>query len=121
MEERAQLLSEFLDAIDAPVIVEGVKDREALEALGVREVVQLNRGGSILSAVESLQGFKSAIILTDLDQEGKILRKKIIEYFGLYGIQENPRPREILARMKFSHVEGLRCMIHDEEILIASE
>jgi 5S rRNA maturation endonuclease (ribonuclease M5) len=116
MEERAELLIEFLSSIDAPVFVEGVKDREALEALGVKDVVQLNRGGSILSAVEALQGRKSAVILTDLDQEGKILRKKLIEYFSLYGITESRRPREILAQMKFSHVEGLRTMIQDEEV-----
>ena len=47
-------------------------------------------------------------MLTDLDQEGKILRKKLLELFNMYGMQEIKRPREILAQLRISHVEGLQ-------------
>ncbi|MFH1126181.1 MAG: hypothetical protein V1703_03570 [Candidatus Altiarchaeota archaeon] len=111
MIDREQLLEEFLGSIDAPVVVDGRKDREALQALGIEEIVELNRGVSLLEVVESLQGSSRVILLTDLDREGKILRKKLLRLMGPYGISENKRPREILAQMRVSNIEGLRCML----------
>jgi len=35
------------------------------------------------------------------------LRKKLLKLFGPYGVHEIREPREIIARMKLSHVEGL--------------
>jgi 5S rRNA maturation endonuclease (ribonuclease M5) len=108
METREELLPEFLESLDKPVIVEGRKDREALEGLGVGEpIIELNKGVSLLAIVEAMQGYDEVIVLTDLDQHGKILRKKLQQLFKLYGIREDVRPREILAKMRFSHVEGL--------------
>lgn len=111
MNDTQELLKEFLESISGPVIVEGMKDRKALETLGVENIVQLHSGSSILEVVESLKDCDRAIILTDLDQSGKILRKKIIGYFALYGIQEDKRPREILAQMRVQHVEALGNLI----------
>jgi 5S rRNA maturation endonuclease (ribonuclease M5) len=105
--ERRRLLDELFKAIDCPVVVEGRKDREALLALGVEDVVQLNRGRSLLETVEALQGNPSVVLLTDLDREGKNLRRKLINLMSPYGIRENKRPREILAEMRVSHVEAL--------------
>lgn len=110
MIDREKLLQEFLESIDEPVIVEGRKDCEALKALGVDNVVQLNWGGSLLDTIEALQGHSSIILLTDLDQNGKILRKKLLGLMNLYGIRENKKPREIFAKMRFSHVEALKNM-----------
>ncbi|MFH1404221.1 MAG: toprim domain-containing protein [Candidatus Altiarchaeota archaeon] len=112
MESRLDLLPEFLESLGKPIIVEGRKDREALERLGVSEpVVELNRGASLLDVVEALQEYDEVIVLTDMDQQGKILRKKLHKLFNLYGIREDVRPREIFARMRFSHVEGLDSMV----------
>jgi 5S rRNA maturation endonuclease (ribonuclease M5) len=101
-----ELLQEFLESIDGLVIVEGRKDASALRALGVSNIVQLKGKHSMLDVVEDLQG-QSVALLTDLDQEGKILRRKLLSLMRLYGMQENKKPREILARMRVSHVEGL--------------
>lgn len=106
MNDRAELIGEFLDSIQQPVLVEGRKDRRALESLGVQDVVELNRGLSILETLEALQG-QSVVLLTDLDREGKALRRRLLKLMSMYGIRENPRPREILAKMRVSHVEGL--------------
>jgi 5S rRNA maturation endonuclease (ribonuclease M5) len=102
-----ELLRELLEYRDERVIVEGVKDERALKSLGFSDVTRLNGGCSILSVVESLQGSRVSV-LTDLDQEGKILRKKLLELFNMYGMQEIKRPREILAQLRISHVEGLQ-------------
>ena len=104
----ADLLEEFINSINEPVIVEGIKDRKALESLGIGNIVQLHSGNSMLEVVESLQGFKRVVILTDLDQKGKILRKKLLGFMNLYGIQENKKPRELFAQMRLKHVENLK-------------
>lgn len=52
------------------VIVEGVKDKRALESLGFSNVNFLNK-----NLIEFCEGFceKEVLILTDLDREGKKL------------------------------------------------
>lgn len=108
MLDRESLMRELMECSDVPAVVEGRKDREALASLGFEDVVELNNGGSLLSTVESLQDCGMVSILTDLDQEGKILRKKLLKLFNLYGIAEYKKPREILANMRVQHVESLR-------------
>jgi len=108
MRDKAELLAEFLKFSDDFAIVEGRKDKEALESLGFSKVIQLGSNNSIYSIVESLQGKKNVSILTDLDKEGKALEKRILQYFNMYGIQENKEPREILFQMNIQHIESLR-------------
>lgn len=105
--DREELLEEFLDSINEPVIVEGRKDREALVNLGVSNIVQLQSASSHLAVVESLADYDRVVILTDLDREGKNLRRKLLRLFGPYGIHENRKPREILAKLKVQQVESL--------------
>jgi len=107
MLDKYTLLVDLRQCGDRPAIVEGKKDKAALKSLGFATVVQLNSGGSLLSVVESLKEWDSVSILTDLDQAGKILRKKLLRMFNLYGIAEFKKPREILAKMKVQQVESL--------------
>lgn len=102
-----ELLEELGEYASMPVIVEGVKDESALRSLGFSDVTRLDGGRSLLDVVESLQHHDRVIVLTDLDRQGKILRKKLLKLFGPYGIHEIRRPREILAQLRLSHVEGL--------------
>ncbi|MBM3309586.1 MAG: toprim domain-containing protein [Candidatus Altiarchaeales archaeon] len=108
MEDRAILLEEFLNSIRGIVIVEGIKDKKALESLGVENIVQLHAGNSMLEVVEKIQGRRNVAILTDLDQNGKILRRQLLKLFSMYGIMEDRKPREILAKMRVSYIEGLK-------------
>ena len=110
MIDRDEILREFLESIsDCTVIVEGKKDAQALEALGVdpENIVILNKGQSLLSTVEALAGDGNVAILTDMDREGKHLYRKLLSMFSQYGITENPRPRELFAQLRISQVEGL--------------
>jgi 5S rRNA maturation endonuclease (ribonuclease M5) len=110
MTDRDDVLREFLESLaESTVIVEGRKDAEALEALGVdgRQIVVLNKGQSLLDTVEALSGEKDVAILTDMDGEGKRLRHRLLKLFGQYGVQENVRPRELFSQLRLSHVEGL--------------
>jgi len=108
MEDELNLLEDFLDSLNNPIIVEGKNDKAALEKLGVQEhIIELNKGIPLFRIVEALQDYDMIIILTDMDQEGKIIRKKLIHLFNDYGIREDVKPRELFARLRLSHVEGL--------------
>jgi len=100
------LLAEFLDSIDCPVIVEGRKDKEALEKLGVKKIVLLKGPRPLYEVIESLQGERVAI-LTDMDESGKNLRRKLLSLMSRYGMTENKKPRELFARMRVGCVEGI--------------
>jgi 5S rRNA maturation endonuclease (ribonuclease M5) len=110
MTDKQESLKEFLNSLgDSTIIVEGRNDAEALVAYGVDsgQIVLLNMGQSILDTVEALAGEKNVVILTDMDGEGKRLRRRLLGLFSQYGLEENPAPRELFARLRFSHVEGL--------------
>lgn len=107
MDDTRRLLEELAEYRREIVIVEGVKDEKALKRLDFENIVRINKGGSLLDVVESLADHDRVVVLTDLDQAGKILRKKLLRLFGPYGIHEIRRPREILAQLRLSHVEGL--------------
>ena len=106
MIDREEMLREFLDSIDCPVIVEGRKDKTTLERLGVAEVVQLNEGRPLYEIIESLQCSR-VVVLTDFDRAGKSMRRRLLSLMSLYGISESRKPREIFARMRVGCVEGL--------------
>lgn len=107
MRSKQEILEEFLESIDCPVIVEGQKDADALARLGIEDIIILNKGQTMLETVEALQDLKEVIILTDMDRQGKILRKKLLRLLPQYGIHEKRRPRELFAQLRLSHVEGL--------------
>ena len=105
-----ECLKEFLESLgDSTILVEGRKDREALVRLGVKaeNVVVLKTELSILETVEALAGERDVVILTDMDQAGKGLRRRLLGMFGQYGMTEDKRPRDLFAKLRLSHVEGL--------------
>lgn len=104
------LLKEFLESLgESLILVEGRKDKAALAALGVceRNIVELKTGLSLLETVEALSGEKDVVILTDMDRAGKGLRRRLLMMFPQYGITEKKRPRDLFAKFRLSHVEGL--------------
>ena len=110
MNEEDEGLRQFIESLEGrTIIVEGKKDAQALKALGVPEegIVILNMGQSLIETVEALAGEKEVVVLTDMDGEGKRLRRRLLKMFSQYGIDEYAKPRELFARLKLSHVEGL--------------
>ncbi|MFH0861911.1 MAG: toprim domain-containing protein [Candidatus Altiarchaeota archaeon] len=104
------LLEDFLDSLgDSVILVEGRKDKAALVSLGVKgeNIVEVKTELSILETVEALSDQKDVVILTDMDRAGKGLRRRLLAMFSQYGITENKGPRDLFARLRLSHVEGL--------------
>ena len=64
----------------ALIVVEGKRDVEALRTLGVNgDIFQLCQGGSIIKLVQMASKFNKAVLLFDLDREGRSLTKKSAE------------------------------------------
>lgn len=112
-----KLLKEIERAKSIPVIiVEGKKDKLALEQLGFKNIVVLHHDGiSLYSVLDKIQGreYKECAILTDFDRKGRqyysILKKELVKR----GIKVNDRFRNALLREKISHIEGLATFLRN--------
>jgi 5S rRNA maturation endonuclease (ribonuclease M5) len=94
----------------AAVVVEGKRDKEALTELGysgpvfTKAMLHSERWASGLGRV------KLAIILTDLDEEGRRLAARYTEFFALRGVKTSLTQRRRLLKAShgtFLHVENL--------------
>ena len=77
--EVRKLLDAFLeDSKTAVVLVEGKKDRKALEELGVpgENIVEVHQGKNLADFVGGLEAFY-VIIMTDSDRTGASLKKEL--------------------------------------------
>ena len=91
-------------------IVEGKKDKQALEAFGFTHIIALEQR-PLFVVVESIEG-KEIQILTDLDSEGKKLYSILSHELQKRGVRINNLLRNQLFKTALRHIEGL---IHFKE------
>lgn len=92
---------------EIPVMVEGRKDKAALQELGLQLILVLYQK-PFYKVIESLQQFPEIAILTDLDREGKKLYAKIKDACSQRGIRVNDKLRLFLMKeTPLSQIEGL--------------
>lgn len=93
---------------DIPIIVEGKKDRAALEKFGIGNIVELNKK-PLFQIVEDISSSNNeCVILTDLDKEGKLLYSKLNSQLQKNGVKVNDKFREFLFKhTKLRQIEGL--------------
>ncbi len=91
------------------VIVEGSRDKKALEMLGIFNVVMLSRK-PLFSIIEEIAATaKDVVILTDLDREGKQLYGRISTGLQREGVRIDNEFRDFLFRKtKIRQIEGLK-------------
>jgi 5S rRNA maturation endonuclease (ribonuclease M5) len=98
-----------IDNNSIPVIVEGLKDIEALRNLGLKgEIIGLNMGKSLTDFCDYISSkYSDIIILTDWDRRGGLLCRRIMKL--LKGrVKYNTHYREMLAKnTMIKTVEGL--------------
>ena len=105
---------EFLEQIEKIkqnnilVIVEGKKDRKALESFGIKNIIELNKK-PIFEIIETIySNNKNCIILTDLDKQGKELYGKLNSGLQHYGVKVDNNFRNFLFNnTKLRQIEGL--------------
>ena len=107
---KAGLFQELLECLeeckDKIVIVEGIKDKKALESLGFTDISYINRQ-PLFKVVEILQK-KEVIILTDLDREGRKLYSRLKDELNNRGVRVDDELRELLFKTELRQIEGLR-------------
>ena len=105
--EILELLKKYRDTL---FIVEGKKDKAALEEKGIMRIKTLN--GPLYKIVEEVAAEeKEVVLLTDLDKKGKELYGRLCKDLTRRGVKVLNELREALLRAKISHIEGLdRCL-----------
>ena len=98
---------EALKAGDSVIIVEGKKDKVALESLGLENVMTLAK--PLYMVIEEVASkFKRAVILTDLDKEGRLLYGKLSSGLQRHGvIVDNSLRNFLLKSTKLRQIEGI--------------
>ncbi|MBI4147909.1 hypothetical protein HY490_01330 [Candidatus Woesearchaeota archaeon] len=90
------------------IVVEGVKDKRALVALGFKKIILL-QGRPLFTIVEEVADLtNSCLILTDLDAEGKKLYAALKKGLQRHKVKVDDRFRHFLFKeTTLRHVEGL--------------
>lgn len=72
-----------LKDLEAVILVEGKRDREALSKLGIKRVMDIS-GKSVEDVVEDVsKNYDEVLILTDFDEEGRIIEKILKREFEI--------------------------------------
>lgn len=107
MEELQELIDEIKN-FNTLVIVEGKKDRVALQRLGIRNIAELSKKPLFKIVEEISYSNEECIILTDLDREGRQLYSKLNSNLQKNGVKVNNKFREFLFRnTKLRQIEGI--------------
>ena len=95
------------------VIVEGKKDKNALESLGVENIFILN--GPLYKNIEEISNkYQEVVILTDLDIEGRKLFSRLNSRLQERGIKVDNSFREFLFKeTKLRQIEGIDSYIEN--------
>jgi 5S rRNA maturation endonuclease (ribonuclease M5) len=99
---------------DWVVLVEGKRDKEALERFDIEPVYTM-RGKNFHDIGEELSGkFKGVVILTDLDRTGEEIYRKLTKILEGYGLKVDGSFREDLRRSGVKFVEKIPKVILEE-------
>ena len=106
-EELSQLIDKIADS-GVLVIVEGKKDKKALQRLGIINIVELSKKPLFQVVEEVADSNDECLILTDLDRKGKELYGKLNSDLQKRGVKINNKLREFLfRRTKIRQIEGI--------------
>lgn len=99
---------EKLKNLDSIIIVEGKKDKLALEKFGIKNIMTLSKKPLFAVIEEIAEQKKETVILTDLDKKGKQLYGKLDSGLQKFGVKVNNKFREFLfKKTKLRQIEGI--------------
>ncbi len=110
---REELFS-LLDEIKGfRIIVEGIKDKKALETFGFSDVSTINRNKGLYDVAMGFNG--EVLVFTDFDPGGEKIAKKLSELLRKTGCRVDTNTRRKLRRLfiknKINTVESLKRLI----------
>ena len=90
------------------IIVEGKKDKVALQKLGINNIMELSKKPLFQIVEEIANSNDECIILTDLDKKGKEIYGKLNSNLQKHGVRINNKFREFLFKYtKLRQIEGI--------------
>ena len=92
------------------IIVEGKKDKSALETLGIKNIITFSN--SSYHSIENIKA-KEVVILTDLDNHGKKLYSILKHNLQKNGIKIDRKFREFLFNEKITTIESIKKILED--------
>ncbi len=99
------------EAKGCAVIVEGIKDEEALRYIGVEASFYRvgDKGVTILEICEKISiDHREAFIFVDIDRAGEKIAKKLKRYLSQFGVRINEKyRRSILRKLETEQVENI--------------
>ena len=106
--EEFNILIDKIKNSNTLVIVEGKKDKIALQKLGLNNIIELSKK-PIFQIVEDIANSNDeCVILTDLDKEGKQLYSKLNSNLQRNGVKVNNKFRDFLFKhTKLRQIEGI--------------
>lgn len=111
MTQKTEELQYFIEKIkesNTLIIVEGKKDKIALQKFGINNIVELNKKALFQIVEEIADSHNDCIILTDLDKKGKEIYGKLNSDLQRNGVKIDNRFREFLFKnTKLRQIEGL--------------
>ena len=112
MEKEKKEILNFISKLKASnklIIVEGPKDKKALNSIGVNNYIVVLSKKAIFEVIEDVAKITDfVIILTDFDKKGKELYGKLNSGLQKLGVKVDHYFREWLQKnTKLSHIEGL--------------
>ncbi|MBI2557883.1 toprim domain-containing protein [Candidatus Woesearchaeota archaeon] len=115
--EEINYLIEKIKSSNILIIVEGKKDKAALQKLGINNIKELSKKPLFQIIEEIAEHNDECIILTDLDREGKLLYSKLNSNLQKHGVKINNHFREFLFKhTKLRQIEGIYSYLEDAKI-----
>jgi len=113
LEKLEEIILELKELSDtgAILIVEGKKDVESLRFLGINGDIQLASRKPLLEFTELLaKSGKEIVLLTDWDEEGSSIAKKITRHLWAYGIIPNNLIRSRLRSLSKKRIKDIESL-----------
>lgn len=112
--ELLEIIQQIIDD-DLLVIVEGKKDKKALEEFGIKNILTFDAHHALAEKINE----KEVVLLVDLDKEGKKIYGKLKDILSRKGIKINDKLRHYLFRnTKLRQIEGLVTYINNSTKII---
>lgn len=109
-EQIREIQKEVRNFIEVPIIVEGKKDERALKKLGFKKIVKIS-GRPLEKVFEESSNYKSVVILTDFDEEGKKIFSELNKLFSSHRIKVHTFLRnKIKSTLKIKKIEEINSL-----------
>ncbi|MGC8812085.1 MAG: toprim domain-containing protein [Candidatus Aenigmatarchaeota archaeon] len=93
-----------------PIIVEGKKDEKPLKKLGFQKIVKIS-GKPLEDILEEVRNYKSVVILTDFDEEGRKIFSKLNKLLSSHRIKVHLFLRnKIKSTLKIKKIEEINSL-----------